>query len=185
MTQNIVKTTEVTRWVNEYADDLYQYTFQRVRDKPTAMDIVQEVFLSAWKNFESYRKDAAIKTWLLSILKNKIIDYYRSTVHSSTGDSGWSYFDSQEHWTEESAPVEWNAGQVHKMEQDEFFRILAQCKDKLQQLQKMVFAMKHIDDMKSDEICRLLNITASNYWVIMHRAKVQLRACLEVNWFTR
>lgn len=177
---------EVTAWVNDYSDILYGYVVQRVSDTDTAKDLLQETFLAAWRNVDKYNGDASVKTWLFTIPKNKIIDHYRkiSTMHTeelANGDNGNDsyYFDSTCHWTEETYPSEW--GNL-PLESKEFYAILNKRIKKLKEVQAAVFTMKYFDDMESEEICKVLNITSSNYWVLVHRAKVQLRAYLEVNW---
>ena len=67
-------------------------------------------------------------------------------------------------------------------ETKEFYGILDFCKKKLQEMQQSVFVMKYMDDLSAEEICKVLNISSSNYWVLIHRAKLQLRKCLELNW---
>jgi RNA polymerase sigma-70 factor (ECF subfamily) len=174
------------RWVNEYAGILLSYTAARVNDKAIAEDIVQDTFLSAWKNRESFKGEASEKNWLFSICKNKIIDHYRkkarTPVQYGETDTNTQFFDNEEHWIKQNAPTNWNIDYTQLIEQKEFYHILDLCKKKLQELQQRVFVLKYLEDVDSDEICKLLNISSSNYWVLIHRAKVQLRACLEKNW---
>ncbi len=176
----------VTAWVNEYSDILYGYVVQRVSDADTAKDLVQETFLAAWRNVEQYNGEASVKTWLFTILKNKMIDHYRKVAtrqtHSlaaSDQDNDSYYFDASGHWTKDTYPAAW--GNV-RVESKEFYAILGQGIKTLKEMQAAVFTMKYFDDMESEEICKVLNITSSNYWVLIHRAKVQLRAYLEENW---
>lgn len=176
----------VTAWVNDYSAILYGYVVQRVRDTDTAKDLLQETFLSAWRNVDKYNGDASVKTWLFTILKNKIIDHYRrvSTKHTEQltygdADNDSHYFDKTGHWTEDTYPSAWG---ILPIESKEFYAILDKGIKKLKEIQAAVFSMKYLDDMESEEICKVLNITPSNYWVLIHRAKVQLRAHLESNW---
>ncbi len=177
---------QAQRWVNEYADMLLSYTSVRVNDRNIAEDIVQDTFLSAWKNRENFKGEASEKNWLFSICKNKIIDYYRkkarTPVQYATIDDTAGYFDADEHWTEKEGPINWGIDYNHTLDKKEFYTILELCKKKLQELQQKVFVLKYLEDVDSDEICKLLNISSSNYWVLIHRAKVQLRSCLEKNW---
>ncbi|MFP5042513.1 sigma-70 family RNA polymerase sigma factor [Parasediminibacterium sp. JCM 36343] len=173
-------------WINKYGDILYNYTLQRVSDKGLAEDIVQDTFLSAWKSRETYNAQASEKNWLFAICKNKIIDHYRkkstSKVQYGEADTTSHFFDDAEHWTKEDQPNEWGINYQQPVETKEFYNILELCKKKLQEMQKNVFVMKYMEDLESDEICKVLNITPSNYWVIIHRAKLQLRKCIEKNW---
>ncbi len=180
------KQHNVTAWVNDYSDILYGYVVQRVRDTDTAKDLLQETFLAAWRNVDKYNGDASVKTWLFTILKNKIIDHYRRVSTKQTeelaygdADNDSHYFDKTGHWTEDTYPSEWG---ILPIESKEFYAILDKGIKKLKEIQAAVFSMKYLDDMESEEICKVLNITPSNYWVLIHRAKVQLRAHLESNW---
>ena len=175
------------QWINAYADALYSYTLVRVNDSGLAEDIVQETFLSAWKARATYKGEASEKSWLFTICKNKIIDHYRKKARdiiqpmSDTSPSD-GFFDDAEHWTQEDKPADWSMNFTEKIDNKEFYKVLTGCKKKLQQIQQTVFSMKYMEDMDSAEICKALGITASNYWVLIHRAKLQLRTCLEKNW---
>jgi RNA polymerase sigma-70 factor (TIGR02943 family) len=175
------------QWVQLYADALYSYTLPRVNDTAVAEDLVQETFLSAWKARDSFKGDASEKSWLYTICKNKIIDYYRKKARDIVQPMSESaptdqFFDNAEHWTQEDKPADWGAGFEENMDKKEFYKVLEGCKKKLQQIQQAVFSMKYLEDLDSAEICKALGITSSNYWVLIHRAKLQLRNCLEKNW---
>ncbi len=175
------------QWINQYADALYGYTLPRVNDAALAEDIVQETFLSAWKARDTFKGEASEKSWLYKICKNKIIDHYRKKARDivqplSQNDHTDGYFNEVGHWTKEDQPGDWGPGYPKSIENKEFYHILNGCKNKLQELQRAVFSMKYQEDMDSAEICKALDITPSNYWVLIHRAKLQLRNCLEKNW---
>jgi RNA polymerase sigma-70 factor (TIGR02943 family) len=184
MNQNL-STFNPTKWVENYADALYAYTLARVNDVQQAEDIVQNTFLSAWKARETYKGQASEKNWLYAILKNKIVDHFRKQTSSritlSTGEEEL-YFDEGGHWTGETTPKEWGVHLDQPVEAKEFYSILDKCKQKLKDIQQSVFVMKYMEDIESEEICKVLNITPSNYWVLIHRAKLNLRKCLEKNW---
>ncbi len=173
------------KWVEKYADALYAYTLARVSNVQAAEDIVQNTFLSAWKARDTYRGQASEKNWLYAILKNKIIDHFRKTASSfqllPAGEEA-IYFDEEQHWKKTTEPKEWPIDTSQKVESKEFYSILELCKKKLKDIQRMVFVMKYMEDIDSDEICKQLDITAANYWVLIHRAKLHLRKCLEKNW---
>jgi len=127
-------------------------------------------------------------TWLIAILKNKIIDHYRKKVReykkesldeiSETGD----FFTDKGKWRKDQRPQDWKIDSVQHIEQEEFYDILQKCLKRLNEIQRIAFVMKHMEDVDTSEICKELNVTASNYWVIIHRAKLQLRKCMETNW---
>ncbi|NCI46133.1 sigma-70 family RNA polymerase sigma factor [Sediminibacterium soli] len=174
-------------WVTQYADALYSYTLPRVNDQALAQDIVQETFLSAWKAREGYKGEASEKNWLFAICRNKIIDHYRrkSTdimVHIDQDNTEDRYFGEPGHWNQQDEPADWRNAADGEVERKEFYQAFEGCRKKLHDAQQSVFAMKYLDDLDSAEICKTLGITPSNYWVLMHRAKLQLRNCLEKNW---
>ncbi len=176
---------EPLKWVQNYADSLYQYVIVRINDAALAEDIVQETFLSAWKARGSYRGQASEKNWLYAICKNKIIDHYRTHAsgkqHAALKEEN-AYFDVEDHWSEATAPTDWHIESRLPVETKEFYAVLEACKQKLKSIQQTVFVMKYMEDIQSDDICKALDLTPAYYWVLIHRAKLHLRACLEKNW---
>ena len=175
------------QWVKQYADALYGYTLRRINDEVMAEDIVQETFLSAWRARDSFRGASSEKSWLFAICKNKIIDHYRKKAIDimqpiNVTDPSDNYFDPSEHWTDENKPGDWGMDYGHPMDNKAFYQVLDHCRKKLQQLQQSVFVMKYLEDQDAADICKVLGISSSNYWVLIHRAKMHLRACLEKNW---
>ena len=173
------------KWVENYADALYAYTMARVNDVQAAEDIVQDTLLNAWKGRDTYRGHASEKNWLYAICKNKIIDHFRkksSGVHLLPAGEEAMYFDEKEHWKKEAGPGDWNLPATQQVESKEFYSVLDMCNQKLKEIQRSVFVMKYMEDIDADQICKLLGITSANYWVLIHRAKLHLRKCLEKNW---
>jgi RNA polymerase sigma-70 factor (TIGR02943 family) len=181
-----IDNSNIENWVDEYASILLAFTVVRVNDNSIAEDIVQETFISAWKNRENFKGEASTKNWLFKICKNKIIDHYRkkarTPIQYAEADNANLFFDNEEHWVMANGPTNWGINYDQPVEQKEFYNILDLCRKRLQEMQQRVFVLKYLEDMDSDEICKLLNISSSNYWVLIHRAKLQLRACLEKNW---
>lgn len=189
---------EPEKWVERYADILYSFAFARVRRQEVAEDLVQDTLLSAYKAKDTFLFNASEKTWLISILKRKVIDYYRkkSTQNElnvfdreEKSDFMNHFFESDgrntDHWTENGSPQNWRKDFETPVESNEFNEILSSCLGKLPPKLSAVFTLKVMDDLDSEEVCKELNITPSNYWVMMHRAKLQLRECLEKNWFAK
>jgi len=183
------------KWIDKYADYLYSFAYNRVNDGETAKDLVQETFLSALKARDGFKGEATEKTWLVSILKRKIIDLYRKNAahpqqsfeESEQYKVAYSHYFSetgfmQGEWNKTNAPKPWNVSEKNNMEQKEFKHILSQCLNKLPKMWASVFSLKYLEEEESESICKELNITSSNYWVIIHRAKLQMRECLEKNW---
>jgi RNA polymerase sigma-70 factor (ECF subfamily) len=170
-------------WVDLYADQLYAYCLKRIDDTMLAEDLVQETFLNAWKAKDSFTGAASEKNWLYAILKNKLKDHFRSKQHqqqmaTSTAD----FFDNNGNWQPSQQPQQWPSAFNQPAEHKEFYTVLDSCKNKLKEIQQHVFVLKYMEDYKAEEICDLLQISANNYWVIIHRAKLQIRKCIEKNW---
>lgn len=193
--ENSESKLEPEKWIERYSDVLFNYTISRINKREVAEDLVQETFFSALKGKDSFLGNASEKTWLISILKRKIIDHYRkkstqnelSVLDKNSKDDFMNHFFNKEssegHWTNNSSPQEWKKDFQTGIESDEFNSILKNCLGKLPEKANAVFTLKNMEDLDSEEICKELQITPSNYWVLMHRAKLQLRECMEKNWF--
>lgn len=179
-------------WLTNYGDYLYSFCRLRVSHAETAEDLVQETLLTAYKAKDTFRGESAEITWLVSILKNKITDYYRrKNILKDAGDylelsdkeSIGDFFDpANGHWQRGAAPQTWNDADAALLEA-EFENVLGRCLEKMPPKLAPVFMARFFDEEDSETICKVHGLSASNYWVIIHRAKVLLRACLEKNWF--
>lgn len=174
-------------WVDKYADYLFNYAIVRVNDNNIAKDLVQETFFAGLKSAKNFQGKSTERTWLISILKRKIIDYYRK-INSKKGKAEvrMNFYDDGDNegsWIEERVPQSWDNASEKLIENEELKSQLDSCIDKLPEKYAMVFRMKTIQEFDTDDICKELEITASNLWVIIHRARTQLRKCMEVNWF--
>jgi RNA polymerase sigma-70 factor (TIGR02943 family) len=179
------KQHEFRAWVMGHSDILYNYALKRVPDEHTARDIVQETFLAAWRNMAGFKGTASVKNWLFVILKSKLSDHYRRhiNIQSIASDhKDHTYFDTEGHWNEPSYPTNWSVDFEDRAAAKEFYLVFKSCGRKLKEVQHAAFIMKYVDGLESEEICAELGISAANYWVLIHRAKVQLRACLQKNW---
>jgi RNA polymerase sigma-70 factor (TIGR02943 family) len=182
--------TITSKWIDNYSDGMYNYAFVRVNNRETAKDLVQDTFLSALQNIDSFRGDSSEKTWLYSILKNKIIDHYRKkAADKSVSYSGVNgtpepdfYFDEEGEWKVPVRPLDWGKTGYDKLYSKEFIDILHKCLSMLTEQGRTIFIFKYIEEMEFEEICKELNISSSNYWVVMHRSKLQLRQCIDKNW---
>jgi len=179
------------RYVNDHSDVLFNYAVHHGFDVHNAKDLVQETFISAWRNIDGFNEKASVRNWLFVIMKNKIVDHYRKVANNIVIESieadhhDHTFFDEHDHWRAGMHPKEWSVNFVSKTEANDFQRIFETCNSKLKEIQSAVFVKKYVDGLNSEEICKELGITTSNYWVILHRAKVQLRACLEKNWLLK
>ncbi len=175
------------RWVYMYADFLYGYAFSRVNNEEQARELIQETFLAALESIEKFEGRSSEKTWLTSILKYKIFDLYRknaSGLKNTTLSEAYPEFFNQAdgHWRLEHKPKEFAIRDNDAIESREFNHILQQCMKKLPALWLAAFNMKFMEEENAKNICMELEVTPANYWVIIHRVKVNLRACLQKYW---
>lgn len=183
MTNSKVHNLNPEKWVNAYGDYLYSFAMSRLSSQALAEDLLQETFLSAYQARDSFKGKSNEKTWLVSILKRRIADYYRkkarSKEQSSTFDSPFVQEDFLNGtWKENRSPLQWD--QSEDWAQDEaFVQIMKKCISKLPDKWKSVFSMKHVEEAKNAEICEELDVTESNIWTILHRCRLQLRECIE------
>ena len=189
-----IETTSLNplHWVSNYADYLYSYTITRINDEELARDLIQETFLAALEKIEKFEGRSSERTWLTAILKNKIVDVYRkkSSGHSketevqadSSDQDAFFFDDGNVHWKTEHQPKVFGIEEFDSLARKEFNQILRKCMQKLPALWLSVFNMKHMDEEETATICEELSITPSNFWVIIHRSKVNLRYCLQKNW---
>ena len=180
-------------WLELYGDYLYRYALLRLRDPVKAEDAVQETFLAAIKGKRSFAGQSAEKSWLVGILKNKIFDYFRQASRETAFTDLKFYADEEsdrfvpdgllkDGWIHELGPLEWSTTST-SLDRDQFWKTFRACSDKLPPAVATVFHLREVDDVASQEICTLLQISESNLWVMLHRARMALRRCLETHWF--
>ena len=174
-------------WVKLYSDYLYNYTITRVNNHEIAQDLISETFMAGLKSMKNFKGEASERTWLISILKRKIIDHYRK-INSNKGKAEVrinfsNSEDSEGDWLEERVSDPFDGNAEAAMENTELGSAIQNCLSKLPAKQANIFEMKTILNYDTETICNELNITASNLWVIIHRARTAMASCLEKNWF--
>ena len=174
-------------WVDSYADYLFNYAVARVSDAEIAKDLVQETFFAGLKSAKNYKGNAAERTWLIAILKRKVIDHYRK-INSKKGKaevrmSYSSGSDSEGDWLEEQVADPYSTLENSAIENEELGSAIHSCISKLPKKQAQVFKMKTIQGIGTEEICNELGINPSNLWVMIHRARTALMGCLNENWY--
>ena len=177
------------KWVDLIGDSLYRMALSVVRDPAIAEELVQETFLGALRSLKSFQKRSSERTWLIAILKYKIVDHFRAKYkiqHMEFKDEislekPDSQFDSRGEWA--AKPRKWHADPTKLYEQKEFLEILSRCLSKLSPRMAKAFMMREIDGLDTEELFKELEISVTNSWVILHRARIALRGCLERNWF--
>ncbi len=174
-------------WVDKYSDYLFNYTIVRVDDAEIAKDIVQETFFAGLKSMKNFKGEASERTWLISILKRKIIDHYRK-INSNKGKAEVrinynSDSETEGDWLEERVADPYDSTVDSKIENKELGLAIHNCIQKLPEKQAAIFKMKTIDGFETEAICNEFDITSSNLWVIIHRARTAMAECIEKNWF--
>ncbi len=176
---------QIISLVRTYTNELFVYTMIKVGQKEIAEDIIQETFLSAYQSIGNFQNKSSAKTWLFSILKHKIADYFRLQYKNSietSSDIIEKYFDQNHRWKREYRPSKWTEDN-HLLDDPAFSKVLADCLKKLPGKWSAAVQLKYLEEEESQAICSRLGITVANFWQIIHRAKLQLRNCLDINWF--
>lgn len=175
------------KWIDLYVDYLFNYTISRVNNRDIAQDLVQETFLAGLKSMNNYKGEATERTWLISILKRKIIDYYRK-INSNKGKAEvriTSKNDSETEgdWLQNRVADPFDKTAEDNLQNEELGDAIYNCLSKLPKKQADIFRMKTIEGIETEDICNELEITPSNLWVIIHRARKAMALCLKENWF--
>lgn len=175
------------KWVDLYADYLFNYAVSRVSTAEIAKDLVQETFLAGLKSAKNFKGEAAERTWLIAILKRKVIDHYRK-INSKKGKAEVrmnysSSSDSEGDWLEEQVADPFSSFENSTIENEELGLAIHECISKLPKKQALVFKMKTLQGISTEDICNELDINPSNLWVMIHRARTALMDCLNKNWF--
>ena len=177
-------------WLDRYGDVLFHYAVARVGDQMVAEDLVQEGLLSAIKAVGTFKSDSTEQTWLIGILRHKIMDYLRKVARERKLQTEWAEdaievddsFDEYGHWRKEID--EWVAPD-QSLAQAEFWQVFDGCLQKLPEQLRTLFALRELDGMDTDVLVETMNISSkNNLWVMLSRARQHLRQCLHTQWFT-
>jgi RNA polymerase sigma-70 factor (ECF subfamily) len=179
--------TDFSRQVETLRPQLLRYARSQLRNDAWAEDAVSEVVLVALEKPQAFAGQSQLKTWLVGILKHKVVDQLRRHSRECTilseddeVDLDELLFKADGHWHE--APQEWGDPE-QSLNQRQFFEVLELCMEHLPTTQGRVFMMREWLELSTDEICKELAITATNLWVLLHRARLRLRDCLQQGWF--
>ena len=173
--------------------DLLRFARLQLRDTASAEDAVQETLIAALAGAQRFENRSSLKSWVFSILRNKIIDLIRirsrevaasSMADDDAGDEALAatLFDQKGHWQREAAPSRWSDPEA-SFEQQQFWAIFEACLDHLPEKTARIFMMREFLGLETEEICQETGVSASNCWVVLHRARSGLRVCLEQKWF--
>ena len=180
---------EINKWIELYSESLLNRALSMVRDKEDAMDLVQEVFISATAAYRTFERKSTPLTWLLNILKNKIADFYRHKYRKPETVNMPEFFDHTGSWKDDSILHEWSQNFDEPDEQKALMNTL----DKFNFLEISLpiitlfsssIAYDYVEG-SAKEVCQELDITTTNLWKILQRSRMQLRKCIELNWFDK
>ena len=175
--------------LEEHRAYLMRFARLQLRNDTWAEDVVSETMLAALSKPQSFGNRSQLKTWLVGILKHKVIDLLRQrrrevTLDEGDGDAGEELdalaFKSDGHFA--AQPADWGDPE-QELHSRQFFAVLEACTDKLPPAMGRIFLMREWLELSSDEICKELKLTPTNLYVQLHRARLRLRECLELNWF--
>ena len=182
---------EFSALIHTHRGYLLRVAVLQLRDGDLAEDVVQDTLVAALQGAKGFSGRSSLKTWLTGILKHKIVDAIRKKgrepILSSLDDECQidefdALFDESGHW--ENPPATWGDPEG-ELSRRQFFDIVDFCLEKLPPNTARVFMMREVMELEGEEICKELSITSTNLWVILYRARVALRQCLEQNWFMR
>ncbi|OYU99069.1 MAG: RNA polymerase subunit sigma [Burkholderiales bacterium PBB5] len=167
---------------------LMRYARSQLRNEAWAEDAVSDTLLAALEKPQAFAGLSQLKTWLVGVLKHKLVDQLRKQQREATvltqdddEDIDAQLFDASGHWRE---PVpDWGNPEL-QLGQQQFIAVLEACCSQLPPVQGRVFMMREWLELETDEICKALAITPTNLWVLLHRARLRLRECLQQRWLT-
>jgi RNA polymerase sigma-70 factor (ECF subfamily) len=174
---------EPGEWLERYGDALYRYALARLRQPHEAEEAVQETLLAALRARKQFKGRSHPRTWLMGILKHKVLDRVRAAARTAPrtnlNDLG-AWFNHKGKWR--NPPGRWD-DPAACAEQSEFWQVVRRCLQKLPAPMAAAFTLRTLDERVPTEVCSELAISAGNLWVLLHRARLRLVRCLQINWF--
>lgn len=182
-----------TTFLTAVRRDMLRFACLQLRDEQLAEDVVQEAMMAALAGEKQFAGRSAVKTWIFSILRNKIVDAIRQRGRSinfsallpeeaEMDEAFETLFKPNEHWMPNARPADWGDPEA-ALHQEQFWTVFEACLKLLPENTARVFMMREFLEFDTDEVCRELKISSSNCHVILHRARNGLRRCLGNNWF--
>ncbi len=174
------KIEQIDQWIELYAQKLYNRASYLLNNPSDAQDIVQDVFLIAHEKRTTFQGNSTPLTWLMSILHNKVSDWYRQKYKKGIQVDLDSFFDHDNFWRDhEGVLLDWTF--YEQMENETFEEYLDRCMEKLPARWLILVKLTYLQEKKSQDICQEMNISKTNYWKMLQRSRLQLRECLEEN----
>ncbi len=180
-------------WAAKHGDALFGFALRYVSDPTAAEDLVQECLLGALKARSSFSGGSSERTWLISILKNKVMDHFRKSARETCLNEPEQISDPDDTdyitagpdagtWQPNRKPKAWSVDPNDPVEQKQFWDHLKRCLEGLDHRLARVYNMRDIQEIEYDEVCNVLAVTPTNLRVMLHRARKLMRHCLETNW---
>jgi RNA polymerase sigma-70 factor (ECF subfamily) len=178
------------RWVDDHGDALFGYAMLRLRDADQAAEVVQETFLEALRSRASFQGRSSERTWLIGILKHRIIDQFRGRARRERGVGGDdppvsdpAFFDNRGLW--KAGVARWRELPDDAVERAEFWEVFRAAMAALPATYAEAFTLSELEGLSGPEVCKILGISPTNLWARLHRARLILRRELEARWFGR
>jgi len=174
-------------WLSEHGDYLYRYAMARLRNPELASDMLQETLLAAWKGSKSFKGNSSVRTWLVGILKHKITDHIRKEIRNRKlaeeieADPTSAFFDPHGKWLD--SPQQARNNPEGQYRDREFHKQLLDCIHQLPARQRDVFILREMEGEDTETVCNSCDISTTHLHVLMHRARLALRGCLQNSGF--
>jgi RNA polymerase sigma-70 factor (ECF subfamily) len=172
-----------TAWVERHGDLLYRYAYSRLRNAESAEEVVQETFVSGLRYAAQYTGKGSEGAWLLGILKRKIVDFVRQTARvgqqiesQDNADIAEILYDKNGAWRAEFRRDDYRP--LDSLEREDFWRVLRECLKGLPARQADAFSLRTLEQLETEEISKVLEVTSSTVWVLLHRARLRLATCM-------
>jgi len=180
--------SDPSQWVDQHGDALFRYAMLYVHNAAIAEDLVQDALLAALKAHHRFEQRSAERTWLIGILRHKVLDHFRRAQGASNGRAAQEelsesadFFDARGHW--KSKPAAWPPGSACPAEGDEFWATFRECLSAVPPGTREAFCLVELEGLSPEAVREVFSISATNLWSRLHRARLLLRRCLENNWF--
>ncbi len=183
----MISTSEnpITEWIEIYSKPLLNRAMYLLSDREDAADLVQEVFLAAFSSFHLFKGSCQPLTWLTQILNNKVSDFYRQKYKEPTIIRLDHFFDENGSWEDDSVLSNWDSPYNTTSEDTELILTLENCLENLPPKWKIPVKLYYLLQKKAPDVCQETQISTTNLWKILQRSRLQLRECLEINWFEK
>lgn len=175
-------------WVEKYSQNLLNTAYFLLSNKEDAEDIVQDVFLTVFLQIENFKEKSSPLTWLKGILKNKVADRYRAKYKTENSISFDDFFDENGIWKETDILNEWQDDEnslENLLDDNAFNDTLSNCLEKLPEKWRVLVKFSYLQEKNTSDICEEIGVSTANFWKILQRSRLQLRKCIEINWFEK